>query len=79
VSAAVDTWNNDVFSTISVNTNDAANKTDLALLYSSLYFSHLMPSNRTGENPLWVSAEPYYDDFYAICNSTLSFSLFSPY
>jgi putative alpha-1,2-mannosidase len=72
VSAAVDTWNNDVFSTISVDTSAAANTTDLVLLYSSLYFSHLMPSNRTGENPLWESVEPYYDDFYAICNSTLS-------
>jgi putative alpha-1,2-mannosidase len=26
----------------------------------------LMPVDRTGENPLWKSSEPYYDDFYAI-------------
>jgi hypothetical protein len=38
-----------------------------------LYFSHLMPSNRTGENPLWDSEEPYYDDFYAICNISSPF------
>ena len=25
-----------------------------------------MPTDRTGENPLWNSSEPYYDDFYAI-------------
>ncbi len=25
-----------------------------------------MPTDRTGENPLWKSAEPYYDDYYAI-------------
>jgi predicted alpha-1,2-mannosidase len=26
----------------------------------------LMPVNRTGENPKWTSALPYYDDFYCI-------------
>ena len=26
----------------------------------------LMPTRRTGENPLWKSGEPYYDDLYAI-------------
>ena len=26
----------------------------------------LMPTDRTGENPLWTSSEPYYDDYYAI-------------
>jgi putative alpha-1,2-mannosidase len=71
VTAAVDVWNNDIFSTISVDTSSSANETDLTLLYSMLYFSHLMPSNRTGENPLWESAEPYYDDFYAICMSPI--------
>jgi len=25
-----------------------------------------MPTNRTGENPLWKSSAPYYDDFYAL-------------
>ncbi|KAB8303439.1 hypothetical protein EYC80_004864 [Monilinia laxa] len=25
---------------------------------------HLLPSNRTGENPLWNSSEPYYDDTF---------------
>lgn len=67
VDKAVEIWNKDVFSTIRVDTGPSANKTDLTLLYSMMYFSHLMPSNRTGENPLWESAEPYYDDFYAIC------------
>jgi putative alpha-1,2-mannosidase len=27
-----------------------------------MYHMHLLPSNRTGENPLWTSTEPYYDD-----------------
>lgn len=64
VSKAVEEWNTEVFNKIQVNTDaDSANNTNLRLLYSSLYFMHLMPSNRTGENPLWDSDEPYWDDF----------------
>lgn len=33
---------------------------------TGLYHSMLMPVDRTGENPLWNSATPYYDDFYCI-------------
>lgn len=62
--AARDEWNRDVFSKIRVDTSDKANKTRLALLYSSLYFTHLIPSERTHENPLWESHEPSWDDFY---------------
>jgi putative alpha-1,2-mannosidase len=36
------------------------------MFYTALYHSMLMPVDRTGENPLWQSDEPYYDDFYAI-------------
>ncbi len=36
------------------------------LFYTALYHAMLMPVDRTGENPLWQSKEPYYDDFYAI-------------
>lgn len=70
VEDAVREWNKDVFSKIQVDTSEAANQTNLALLYSSLYFMHLMPSDRTGENPLWDSGEPYWDDFYTICEFT---------
>ncbi|KAF2754356.1 glycosyl hydrolase [Pseudovirgaria hyperparasitica] len=59
-------WNEEVFSKIQVDTGESANQTNLILLYSSLYFMHLMPSNREGENPLWKSDEPSWDDFYAI-------------
>ncbi|KAF2679776.1 glycoside hydrolase family 92 protein [Lentithecium fluviatile CBS 122367] len=59
-------WNRDVFSKIRVDTSEKANKTRLALLYSSLYFMHLIPSERVGENPLWESDEPYWDDFYTM-------------
>jgi predicted alpha-1,2-mannosidase len=34
--------------------------------YTALYHVMLMPSDRTGENPVWQSNEPYYDDFQAI-------------
>jgi predicted alpha-1,2-mannosidase len=36
------------------------------VFYTSLYHTMLMPVDRTGENPLWKSDEPYFDDFYAI-------------
>jgi predicted alpha-1,2-mannosidase len=36
------------------------------IFYTALYHAMLMPVERTGENPLWNSTEPYYDDFYAI-------------
>ncbi|MBW4889431.1 GH92 family glycosyl hydrolase [Mucilaginibacter sp. HMF5004] len=36
------------------------------MFYTALYHTMLMPVNRTGENPGWQSALPYYDDFYAI-------------
>lgn len=67
VKAAQDEWNEDIFSTIRVDTSPEANQTSITLLYSSLYFMHLMPSDRTGENPLWDSEEPSWDDFYCIC------------
>ncbi|MGI4755736.1 MAG: GH92 family glycosyl hydrolase [Janthinobacterium lividum] len=35
-------------------------------IYTGLYHTMLMPVDRTGENPLWQSSEPYYDDFYAV-------------
>jgi predicted alpha-1,2-mannosidase len=34
--------------------------------YTAMYHVMLMPSDRTGENPVWQSSEPYYDDFQAI-------------
>ncbi|KAL4765477.1 uncharacterized protein BDW70DRAFT_155962 [Aspergillus foveolatus] len=66
VDSAVEEWNNDVFSKIQVPLDDSANLTNVRLLYSSLYFIHLMPSDRTGENPLWESDEPSWDDFYTL-------------
>ncbi|WPH01986.1 Hypothetical protein R9X50_00484000 [Acrodontium crateriforme] len=64
VDAAVKEWNEDVFNKINVPIDDSQNITNIRLMYSSLYFMHLMPSDRTGENPLWDSDEPSWDDFY---------------
>jgi predicted alpha-1,2-mannosidase len=36
------------------------------MFYTALYHTMLMPTDLTGENPLWQSNEPSYDDFYAI-------------
>jgi predicted alpha-1,2-mannosidase len=36
------------------------------IFYTAVYHTMLMPTDRTGENPLWESKEPYYDDYYAI-------------
>ncbi len=36
------------------------------MFYTGMYHTMLMPSDRSGENPLWTDPVPYYDDFYAI-------------
>ncbi|BAE56241.1 unnamed protein product [Aspergillus oryzae RIB40] len=82
VKSAVEEWNRDVFSKIRVPLDSTTNQTHVRLLYSSLYFIHLMPSDRTGENPLWHSEEPFWDDFYTlwdIFRCTISFyHIFQP-
>lgn len=35
------------------------------MLTTAIYHTMMMPVDRTGENPGWQSAEPYYDDYYA--------------
>ncbi|KAH7406001.1 alpha-1,2-mannosidase family protein [Phaeosphaeria sp. MPI-PUGE-AT-0046c] len=56
-------WNEEVFDKLQIKTTNA---TDQQLLYSSLYGMFLIPSNRTGENPDWSGAEPYYDDAFTL-------------
>ncbi|KAN0111029.1 glycoside hydrolase family 92 protein [Hyaloscypha variabilis] len=36
------------------------------LFWSGVYRSMISPQDYTGENPLWASAEPYFDSFYCI-------------
>ncbi|KAL4928754.1 alpha-1,2-mannosidase family protein [Aspergillus undulatus] len=54
-------WEATVFSKVKTT---STNETNLSLLYSSLYFMHLIPTNQTGENPGWASDEPYYQDIF---------------
>lgn len=61
VSNAQTAWNTQVFGKVSTT---ETNSTVLDMLYSYLYGMHIIPSNRTGENPLWNSTEPSYDDIF---------------
>lgn len=61
-SAAVAAWNK-ALSTIEI---EGETPEQAQIFYTALYHTMLMPSDRTGENPLWQSSEPYYDDYYAI-------------
>ncbi|KAB5595628.1 Alpha-1,2-mannosidase family protein [Ceratobasidium theobromae] len=63
-----DTWNREILSSITIPAeNGPANDTLLGLLYTHLYGTALMPTDRTGENPGgWNSKEPYYDDWYTV-------------
>lgn len=56
-------WNSQVLSKITTTTTDTSS---LQLLYTSLYFMNLLPTNQTGENPGWKSAEPYYSDIFTL-------------
>lgn len=57
-------WNDAVLS--KVTTTDTSSTANLQLLYSSLYHMNIIPTNKTGENPLWTSSEPYYDDTFTL-------------
>jgi predicted alpha-1,2-mannosidase len=61
VNASKARWNSEVFAKM---TTTDTNTPMLQQLYTSLYGMHLLPSNRTGDNPSWSSSEPYYDDIY---------------
>jgi predicted alpha-1,2-mannosidase len=43
-----------------------ASDEDRQVFYTALYHTMLTPVDHTGENPLWRSDEPYYDDFFCI-------------
>ncbi len=61
IEAAKSRWNTAVLSKIQIN--DKSNGTRLEMFYSAMYRAHLLPSNRTGENPNWVTKEPSYGMF----------------
>lgn len=60
--AAVTAWNK-ALSTLKIEGGTPDQRQQLA---TGLYHSMLMPVDRTGENPLWKSTAPTYDDFYCI-------------
>lgn len=62
--AAVSAWNSQVLSSIQIA--NTSNVTRTKMFYSALYRTHLLPSNRTGENPYWTPTGDYYDDFYTL-------------
>lgn len=43
-----------------------ASNEELIKFSTAMYHTLLMPVDRTGDNPLWKSDVPYYDDFYTI-------------
>ncbi len=59
--AATESWN-DALGKIHLK---GATDSKRIQIYTALYHTMLMPSDRTGENPDWQSTEPYYDDYYA--------------
>ncbi|KAF2851113.1 glycoside hydrolase family 92 protein [Plenodomus tracheiphilus IPT5] len=64
-------WEDGVLSRIEVVDDGhvtSGNATLKRMLYSALYQTGLMPTDKTGENPRWESGEarPYYDDHYTL-------------
>jgi predicted alpha-1,2-mannosidase len=45
---------------------EGASDEQLGIFYSALHRTFIMPRNRTGDNPKWVSKVPYWDDQYCI-------------
>ena len=60
--AAVAAWTKEL-STIKITGGTPDERQQFA---TGLYHSMLMPVDRTGENPVWLTTGPTYDDFYCI-------------
>lgn len=58
---AVNKWDK-YLSSVEIKSDDEKQK---ITFYTAMYHALLLPTNRTGENPVW-SSEPYYDDYCAI-------------
>jgi putative alpha-1,2-mannosidase len=72
VSAAQEEWNAGILSKIVVNEKEGErNETLWRMLYSGLYMTALMPTDRTGENPHWEGGV-YYDDWVGHCNNAIT-------
>lgn len=63
VNSTAQAWNDEIFSKVALpNATDA----DKEIFYTMMYGAFIIPSNKTGENPLWNSGEPYYDDTFTL-------------
>lgn len=49
---------------VEVTPGEGTNESLQTTFWSGIYRASLSPQDYTGENPLWESAEPYYDSFY---------------
>lgn len=61
-SNAINEWNN-ILSQVAISGGDEDLK---KTFYSSLYRVFMQPTDYKGENPKWISDEPYYGDYHAI-------------
>lgn len=71
VAEARNEWEEEILGKIEVVDDGSETNKNITLkriLYTALYQTGLMPTDKTGENPLWEtnSAFPYYDDFYTL-------------
>ncbi|KAF7300759.1 Glycoside hydrolase family 92 protein [Mycena kentingensis (nom. inval.)] len=60
-------WN-DVLRTVQVDSSGVDPEVQ-ELFWTALYRTYISPTNITGDNPLWVSTEPFYDSLYCIWDS----------
>lgn len=70
-------WEDKILSKIQIAADGHATSSNVTLkrmLYSALYQTGLMPTDKTSENPIWKSDEskPYYDDHYVSQFSTMT-------
>lgn len=64
LSTAEEAWR-EKLSVIELDATGVSTETQ-TLFWSGVYRSMISPQDYTGENPLWESAEPYFDSFYCI-------------
>lgn len=62
VSAAEDAWR-EKLSVVEIDAGGVSKDMEVSF-WSGMYRAMLSPQDYTGENPLWESDEPYYDNFY---------------
>ncbi|KAH9836446.1 glycoside hydrolase family 92 protein [Teratosphaeria destructans] len=71
VEQAKSEWEEKILSTIEIGEDgspSSSNDTLKRMLYTALYQTGLMPTDKTGENPYWETSDaaPYYDDHYTL-------------